>query len=36
MSATFNFTADGATDMLNFLALGGPDGLPPFVLLDGV
>jgi hypothetical protein len=36
MSKTFAFTADGATDVLNFLSLGGPDGLPPFVLLDGV
>lgn len=36
MSATFNFTADSTTDVINFLSLGGPDGLPPFVLLDGV
>jgi len=36
MTAALQFTADGATDTLNFLATGGPDGLPPFVLLDGV
>jgi hypothetical protein len=30
------FTADAATDVINFLSLGGPDGLPPFVLLDGI
>ncbi len=33
---TFIFTADGATDTLNFLANGTPNGLPPMVLLDGV
>lgn len=33
---TFDFTANSATDTLTFLANGGPGGLPPFVLLDGV
>ena len=33
---TFVFTADGVSDTLNFLAVGTPAGLPPFVLLDGV
>ena len=33
---TFVFTADGASDTLNFLAVGTPSGLPPVVLLDGV
>jgi Protein of unknown function (DUF642) len=36
MSQTFTFTADSATPVLNFLSVGGPDGLPPFVLLDGI
>jgi hypothetical protein len=36
MSKTFTFTADSANPVLNFLSLGGPDGLPPFVLLDGI
>jgi hypothetical protein len=37
MFQTFNFLADATTnEKLSFLALGGPDGLPPFVLLDGV
>ena len=33
---SFTFTYDGVHNILNFLSLGGPDGLPPFVLLDGV
>ena len=33
---TFTFTADGTSDVLNFLAVGTPSGLPPMVLLDGV
>lgn len=33
---TFNFTASNASETLSFLAVGGPGGLPPFVLLDGV
>jgi hypothetical protein len=36
MSSTFTFTADNVSDVINFLSLGGPDGLPPFVLLDGI
>jgi hypothetical protein len=35
-SASFIFTADAASDVLSFLTQGGPDGLPPFILLDGV
>ena len=35
--ANLTFTADGASDMLSFLATGGPNsGVPPFALLDGV
>jgi len=34
--ATMFFTATATSEALNFLSLGGPDGLPPFVLLDGV
>jgi hypothetical protein len=33
---TFNFTADGPSDVLSFLAAGTPNGEPPFSLLDGV
>jgi hypothetical protein len=33
---TMNFTADNTSDLLSFLAVGTPDGVPPFVLLDGV
>ena len=33
---TFTFTASSASEVLNFLAIGTPDGVPPFVLLDGV
>jgi hypothetical protein len=36
MSQTFVFTAKTTTDTLSFLAVGGPNGLPPFSLLDGV
>ena len=35
-TTTFTFTAQTANDVLSFLALGTPAGLPPFVLLDGV
>jgi PEP-CTERM motif len=35
MYQTFNFTADGTSDVLSFFATGGP-GVPPFLLLDGV
>ena len=33
---TFTFTADGTSDVLSFVAKGTPNGVPPFVLLDGV
>ena len=33
---TFVFTADSSSDVLSFLAYGGPAGVPPFALLDGV
>ena len=33
---TFSFTATSASQLLSFLAVGTPDGLPPFSLLDGV
>ncbi len=32
----FTFTADGTSDVLSFLAIGTPSGVPPFALLDGV
>lgn len=36
-TASFTFTADGTTDILSFLATGGPSSAqPPFALLDGV
>ena len=35
-SQTLIFKATGVTETLRFLAKGSPDGLPPFVLLDGV
>lgn len=30
------FTADASTQVLSFLAVGTPNGLPPFALLSGV
>jgi hypothetical protein len=36
MTQTFFFTADSTSDVLSFMAVGTPAGLPPFVLLDGV
>lgn len=33
---TMNFTASSTSQTLSFLALGTPNGQPPFVLLDGV
>jgi hypothetical protein len=36
MSQSLTFTAQNTTDVLSFLAIGTPNGLPPFVLLDGV
>ncbi len=36
MHQTFVFEADGTSDLLSFLAIGTPNGEPPFSLLDGV
>ncbi len=36
MTQSMDFFADSTTQTLRFLALGTPNGLPPFVLLDGV
>jgi hypothetical protein len=37
MTQSFTFTADNTSDVLSFLALGGPGASqPPFALLDGV
>jgi len=36
MRQTLSFTAANATELLKFVAVGTPNGLPPFVLLDGV
>ena len=36
MFQTFTFTADSTSDVLSFLAVGTPGGVPPFSLLDGV
>jgi hypothetical protein len=33
---TMNFTATSSSEVLSFLALGSPSGVPPFALLDGV
>ncbi|MBC7880411.1 MAG: PEP-CTERM sorting domain-containing protein [Anaerolineae bacterium] len=33
---TFNFTAESASSLLSFFAIGTPEGTPPFSLLDGV
>ena len=35
-SETLTFTADNVSDVLSFFATGGPPGVPPFALLDGV
>jgi len=35
-SVSMTFTASSASQTLTFLATGGPSGLPPFALLDGV
>lgn len=35
-SESFTFTADSATQLLSFLSIGTPNGLPPIALLDGV
>jgi hypothetical protein len=34
--SALTFTAASATETLSFIALGGPNGVPPFALLDGV
>ena len=36
MHEVFTFTYDGGPSVLSFLAVGTPNGLPPFSLLDGV
>jgi hypothetical protein len=36
MEQNFTFTANGSSDVLSFLAVGTPNGEPPFALLDGV
>jgi hypothetical protein len=36
MYDSFTFTANSTTDILSFLAVGTPNGVPPFALLDGV
>jgi hypothetical protein len=36
MFQTFTFTATGSSELLSFLATSSPNGVPPFVLLDGV
>lgn len=36
MNQTETFTATSATEILSFLAMGSPSGLPPVLLLDGV
>ena len=35
-SASLTFTASAATELLSFLSVGTPNGLPPVALLDGV
>jgi len=36
MHQTFTYTATNTSELLSFLAVGTPNGVPPFVLLDGV
>jgi len=36
VTQTITFTATGTSELLNFLAISTPSGVPPFVLLDGV
>ncbi|MFZ1133690.1 MAG: PEP-CTERM sorting domain-containing protein [Candidatus Korobacteraceae bacterium] len=36
MSQSFTYTASSSSEVLSFLAVGTPTGVPPFVLLDGV
>ena len=35
-TATMSFTATGSSEVLSFLSLGTPEGLPPMALLDNV
>ena len=35
-TTTFNYTATAGSELLSFLSLGTPDGLPPIATLDGV
>ena len=35
-SQTFTYTATATSELLSFLAVGTPNGVPPFALLDGV
>lgn len=35
-SQTFDFIANNTSEILSFLAIGTPSGVPPFALLDGV
>jgi Protein of unknown function (DUF642)/PEP-CTERM motif len=35
-SQSFTYTATSSSELLSFLAVGTPTGVPPFVLLDGV
>lgn len=35
-SQSFTYTATSSSELLSFLAVGTPNGVPPFVLLDGV
>jgi hypothetical protein len=35
-SQSFTYTASSSSEVLSFLAVGTPNGVPPFVLLDGV
>ena len=35
-SQSFTYTATSASEVLSFFAVGTPNGVPPFVLLDGV
>ena len=35
-SETFDYTATSSSELLSFMAVGSPPGLPPFAVLDGV
>jgi hypothetical protein len=36
MSQTLTYTATATSELLSFIAVGTPNGEPPFALLDGV